>query len=70
MSDLANGISGFLVMPLGSNRVWESFSTSAASGTPYCKAIETTVASASMSPEIVDPSLAITRKISPGWPSS
>ena len=66
----AYGISGFLVKPDGSNRTCENFSTSASSGTPYCRAIEIEVAKASMRPEIVEPSLAITRKISPGLPSS
>ena len=66
----AYGISGFLVKPEGSNRTWENFSTSVSSGTPYCSDIEIEVAKASMRPEIVDPSLAMTRKISPGLPSS
>ena len=49
---------------------WLNLSTSAWSGTPYCRAYEMAWANASAKPEIVDPSLAITRKISPGWPSS
>ena len=67
---LAKGISGFFVKPDGSKRTWENFSTSASRGTPYCSAIEMEVANASMRPEIVDPSFAMTRKISPGVPSS
>ncbi len=56
--------------PLGSKRTWENFSTSVSSGTPYCSDIEIEVAKASMRPEMVEPSLAMTRKISPGLPSS
>ncbi len=70
MIDLAIGISGFLVKPDGSNRVWLNLSTRVCSGTPYCKAIEIEVARESISPEMVEPSFAITRKISPGCPSS
>ena len=66
----AYGISGFLVKPEGSKRTCENFSTSASSGTPYCSAIEIEVAKASIRPEMVEPSLAMTRKISPGLPSS
>src|SRR5687768_11228502 len=67
---LAYGISGFLVNPDGSNRTCENFSTSVSRGTPYCSDIEIDVAKASIRPEIVEPSLAMTRKISPGLPSS
>jgi hypothetical protein len=67
---LAYGISGFLVKPEGSKRTCENFSTSASSGTPYCRAIEIDVANASIRPEMVEPSLAMTRKISPGVRSS
>src|SRR5581483_346204 len=56
--------------PLGSNRVWLNLSQSTCSGTPYCRARETAVAKESMSPETVDPSLAILMNISPGRPSS
>src|SRR5215831_288664 len=67
---LAYGISAFLVKPEGSKRTWENFSTSASKGTPYWSAIEIEVAKAPIRPEMVEPSLAITRKISPGLPSS
>ena len=66
----AYGISGFFVKPEGSKRTCENFSTSVSSGTPYCSDIEIEVAKASMRPEMVEPSLAMTRKISPGLPSS
>ena len=56
--------------PEGSKRTWENFSTSASSGTPYWRAMEMAVAKASIRPEMVEPSLAMTRKISPGRPSS
>ena len=45
-------------------------STSTWSGTPYCSAYDTAWAKASAKPEMVEPSLAITRNISPGTPSS
>ena len=67
---LAYGISEFFVKPEGSKRTWENFSTRASRGTPYCKAMEIEVAKASIRPEMVEPSFAITRKISPGLPSS
>src|SRR6185295_8217367 len=67
---LAYGISAFLVNPLGSKRTCENFSTSVSRGTPYWSAMEIDVAKASIRPEMVEPSLAITRKISPGLPSS
>ena len=38
------------------------------SGTPCCKASEIAVAKLSIRPEMVEPSLAIVTKISPGWP--
>ena len=56
--------------PDGSKRTCENLSTRASSGTPYCSAIEIEVAKASIRPEIVEPSLAIVMKISPGLPSS
>ena len=68
--NLAIGISGFLVKPEGSKRVWLNLSTRVCSGTPYWSAIEIEVASESIRPEMVEPSFAMTRKISPGWPSS
>jgi len=39
-------------------------------GTPYCSAIEIAVAKESIKPEMVEPSLDMVIKISPGWPSS
>jgi hypothetical protein len=57
-------------MPDGSKRAWLNLSTSTCSGTPYCRAYEMACANASAKPEMVEPSLAITRKISPGEPSS
>src|SRR4029453_15311207 len=68
--DFAKRTSGFFVIPEGSNRAWLNLSTSACKGTPYCSAYEIACGNASAKPEIVDPSLAITKKISPGWPSS
>ena len=50
--------------------MWLNFSTSASRGTPYWSVSEIAVAKASIRPEIVEPSLAIVRKISPGVPSS
>ncbi len=70
MIDLAIGISGLPVKPLGSKRAWANLSTSALSGTPYCSDMETTVAKESIRPLTVEPSLAILRKISPGVPSA
>src|SRR5215831_4261836 len=70
MIDFAYGTCGFDVNPEGSNRVWLNLSTRTFKGTPYCRAIEQVVAKLSMTPERVDPSLAITMKISPGVPSS
>jgi hypothetical protein len=66
MTDLAIGISGFAVKPDGSNRTWANLWTRSCSGTPYCRATLTVVAKLSIRPEIVEPSLAILRKISPG----
>jgi hypothetical protein len=60
---------GFSVNPEGSKRVLVSLSTSALSGTPYCRPIEIDSASPSIKPESVDPSFAILMKISPGIPS-
>jgi hypothetical protein len=59
-----------LVKPDGSNRWCANLRTRASSGTPYCNAIEHVVAKLSMTPESVEPSFAITMKISPGVPSS
>jgi hypothetical protein len=50
--------------------MWLNLSIRALRGTPYWRANEIEVANASIKPEIVLPSLAITRKISPGEPSS
>jgi len=47
-------MSGFLVKPDGSNRVWLNFSHSTRSGTPYCRAMEMAVAKLSMSPDTTD----------------
>ena len=66
---MAIGISGLPVKPLGSNRTWANLLTTSRSGTPYWSARLTEVASVSIRPLIVEPSLAILRKISPGWPS-
>ena len=41
MIDLAKPMSGFLLQPLGSKRVWANFSQSSFSGTPCCSAMET-----------------------------
>ncbi len=70
MIDLAIGISGFLVNPEGSKRMWLNLSTNPLSGTPYCSAMEIAVAKESIRPEIVEPSFDMVMKISPGWPSS
>src|SRR5690625_7069390 len=70
ITDLALGICRLLVKPLGSNRMWLNFEHRSSSGTPYCSAIETAVAKASISPAMVDPCFAIGMKISPGiWVS-
>ena len=69
MIDLASGISGFSVKPDGSKRVCVNLSHSSRSGTPCCSASEIAVAKLSIRPEIVEPSLAIVTKISPGLPS-
>ena len=69
MIDLAIGISWLPVNPLGSNRTWANLFTRSRSGTPYWSATDTVVAKLSISPETVEPSFAIFRKISPGWPS-
>ncbi len=58
------------MMPEGSNRVFSSLSTNTFSGTPYCKPSEMVSASPSITPESVEPSLAILMKTSPGRPSS
>ena len=70
MIELARGISGFSVYPYGSKRVRENLSTSKRSGTPCCNASEMAVAKLSIRPEMVEPSLAIFTKISPGSPVS
>src|SRR5262252_1688069 len=70
MIDFAYGTCGFDVNPEGSNRVWLNLSTRTFSGTPYCSAIEHVVAKLSMTPDSVEPSFAMTMKISPGVPSS
>ena len=54
------------VQPLGSNRTWLNFSTKVCSGTPYCSVSEMAVAKLSIRPLIVEPSLAMRMKISPG----
>ena len=41
MIDLAKPMSGLLVQPLGSKRVWANFSQNSFSGTPCCSAMET-----------------------------
>src|SRR3990172_3432490 len=69
--DFAMGMSGLLVKPEGSYRAWLNLSTITFNGTPYCSAMEMPVAKESMSPEIVDPSLDIVMKTSPGvWSSN
>ena len=70
MIDLAIGISGFLVKPEGSKRIWLNLSTRTLNGTPYCSDMEIAVANESIRPEIVEPSFDMVIKISPGWPSS
>src|SRR5437764_13644808 len=70
MMDFAYGTWGFDVNPDGSNRVCVNLSTRTFKGTPYCSAMEQVVAKLSMTPESVDPSFAMTMKISPGAPSS
>ena len=69
MIDFAIGISWLPVNPDGSNRTWANLLTRSRSGTPYWSATDTVVAKESISPETVEPSFAIFRKISPGWPS-
>ena len=56
--------------PEGSKRTCENLSIRTFKGTPYCRAREIAVAKESIRPEMVLPSFAITRKISPGCPSS
>ena len=58
-------MSGSLVMPEGSKRMFTNFETKASSGTPYCSPSETAMAKASMMPESVEPCLDTLRKISP-----
>ena len=58
------------VQPLGSKRTCANLSTRNFSGTPYCRLKLTAVAKASIRPEMVEPSLAMVMKISPGAPSS
>src|SRR5262249_14702087 len=50
--------------------MWVNLSTKASSGTPYWSVSETAVAKESIRQEIVEPSLDMVRKISPGFPSS
>ena len=59
---LAIGMSGFLVNPAGSNRLWANLLTKTSSGTPYCRPIEIAVPRTSIRPPIVEPSLAIVMK--------
>ena len=66
MMEVARGISGLPVKPAGSKRVRENLSTSSLSGTPCCRASEMAVAKLSIRPEMVEPSLAMRTKISPG----
>src|SRR6185369_17773863 len=70
MIDFAYGTCGFDVNPDGSKRVWLNLSTRTFNGTPYCSAMEHVVAKLSITPESVEPSFAMTMKISPGVPSS
>src|SRR5437867_13187079 len=70
MIDFAYGTCGFDVKPEGSKRVWLNLSTRTFNGTPYCRAMEHVVAKLSITPDNVEPSFAITMKISPGVPSS
>ena len=70
MMDLAYGTWGLPVNPLGSKRTWLNLSTRNFSGTPYCRLKLMAVAKLSISPEMVEPSLAMAMKISPGLPSS
>ena len=64
------GISGLRVMPLGSKRTCSNLRTSDSTGTPYWSETLTSVAMVSISPPMVEPSLAILMNTSPGWPSS
>src|SRR5438034_142634 len=59
MMDLAKPMSGLLVQPLGSKRVCANFSHSILSGTPCCNDSEMAQEKLSMSPETVEPSIAI-----------
>src|ERR1035441_8360383 len=68
--DLAYGICWLPVHPLGSNRTCANLSTRNLIGTPYCRLKLTAVAKASIRPEIVEPSLAMVMKISPGAQST
>src|SRR3989304_349987 len=63
------GICGLAVKPAGSNRTCANLLTRSRSGTPYWSASEIDVARVSIRPDTVEPSLAIFRKISPGWPA-
>ena len=62
-------MSGSLVSPLGSNRMWANFETNTSSGTPYWMPTETAIMNAFMRPARVVPSLAMSTKMSPGSPS-
>ena len=68
--DEASGIAGFVVCPLGSKRVLWNFSASRSTGTPNWKAMETRMAMVSISPDMVEPCLAILMNNSPGFSSS
>ena len=63
-------MSGLLVKPAGSKRVWANLSHRSLSGTPCWSASDTPRAKLSIRPEMVEPSLAMRMKISPGVLSS
>ena len=65
MIDCAIRTSGSSVIPAGSNRMLVNFSTNVSSGTPYCRAIETAIEKASMTPARVEPCLPSFRNSSP-----
>ena len=66
---LHSGMSGLLVAPIGSNRIPRNRTTASSTVSPYCRARLNARQNAWHIPEMVDPSLAILMKISPGLPS-
>ena len=71
MIDLAIGISGLPVKPEGSKRMWVNLSTRTSQRHAVLqRERDRRGEGVHRDREIVEPSLAIVMKISPGWPSS